>query len=80
MSRRDMISIKKCHYLMLGVLHTHTHTCPPTLTHTHPHTHTHTHTPQTYIVSLDWTKICGPNWQFFDSTAEKQQKMCKSSV
>ena len=31
---------------------------------------------QTYIVSLDWTKICGPNWQFFDSTAEKQQKMC----
>ncbi len=32
--------------------------------------------PQTYIVSLDWTKICGPNWQFFDSTAEKQQKMC----
>jgi hypothetical protein len=33
-------------------------------------------TSQTYIVSLDWTKICGPNWQFFDSTAEKQQKMC----
>jgi hypothetical protein len=31
---------------------------------------------QTYIVSLDWTKICGPNWQFFYSTAEKQQKMC----
>ncbi len=32
--------------------------------------------PQTYIVSLDWTKICGPNWQLFYSTAEKQQKMC----
>jgi hypothetical protein len=29
---------------------------------------------QTYIVSLDWTKICGPNWEFFYSTAEKQQK------
>ena len=32
--------------------------------------------PQTYILSLDWTNIFGPNWQFFDSTAEKQQKMC----
>ncbi len=27
-------------------------------------------------LSLDWTKKFGPNWQFFDSTAEKQQKMC----
>ncbi len=31
---------------------------------------------QTYILSLDWTKICGPNWQLFYSTAEKQHKMC----